>query len=92
MIKTITRVPTFKRQYKRLNKKHYDMQLLQTAITALVEQNTDLLRTKYNDHHLAGMQGLRELHILSDWLLVYSIDESSLQLYLLATGSHDEVL
>lgn len=92
MIKTITRVPTFKRQYKRLNKKHYDMQLLQTAITALVEQNTDLLRTKYNDHHLAGMQGLRELHILSGWLLVYSIDESSLQLYLLATGSHDEVL
>lgn len=92
MIKTITRVPTFKRQYKRLNKKHYDMQLLKTAITALVEQNTDLLRTKYRDHHLIGMQGLRELHILSDWLLVYSIDESSLQLYLLATGSHDEVL
>ncbi|GEN94094.1 type II toxin-antitoxin system YafQ family toxin [Pediococcus ethanolidurans] len=92
MIKTITRVPTFKRQYKRLNKKHYDTQLLKTAITALVEQNTDLLRTKYHDHHLIGMHGLRELHILSDWLLVYSIDESSLQLYLLATGSHDEVL
>ncbi|WP_317764743.1 type II toxin-antitoxin system RelE/ParE family toxin [Pediococcus ethanolidurans] len=68
------------------------MQLFQTAITALVEQNTDLLRTKYNDHHLIGMQGLRELHILNDWLLVYSIDESSLQEYLLATGSHDEVL
>lgn len=47
---------------------------------------------EYNDHQLTGShEGLRELHIEKDWLLVYKIVNRELKLYLLATGNHNEV-
>lgn len=89
----IKRTPTFKRNYKQLKKKHYDMQKLETVLRLLVQQQTEVLRRKYKDHALQGnKQGLRELHIEKDWLLVYEIRNDVLELWLLATGKHDDVL
>jgi mRNA interferase YafQ len=52
-----------------------------------------MLITHYRDHALTGnLQGYRELHIDSDWLLVYRIENNTLTLILVATGSHDELL
>lgn len=54
----------------------------------------DLLKTGeplseiYHDHQLKGdLEDLRECHIESDWLLVYSIDEGELILLETATGT-----
>lgn len=89
----IRRTPTFKRNYKSLKKKHYDMQKLETVLELLLQQQTEVLYRKYKDHALKGnKQGLRELHIEKDWLLIYEIKNEILELWLLATGKHDDVL
>ncbi|MFD1466449.1 type II toxin-antitoxin system YafQ family toxin [Lapidilactobacillus mulanensis] len=92
MIKEIVRSSKFKRQYKKLMKKHYDQTLFEDALHALVFQETAKLNTKFKDHQLVDRAGIRELHISGDWLLLYQIDGEKLILYLLETGSHDELL
>lgn len=92
MIKEIIRTPHFKRDYKALQKKHYDMRLFEQTLRTLVAQDNDLLRGRYRDHALKGeWAGYRELHISGDWLLVYRINEGRLQLVLTRTGSHDDL-
>ena len=92
MIESIFRTPRFKRDYKALVKKHYDMGLFEAAVRALVAQDADILSTRYRDHALKGeWEGYRELHISGDWLLIYRINERELQLVLTRTGSHDEL-
>ena len=54
MIKSILRTPRFKRDYKALAKKHYNMSLFEEAVRTLVAQDTDVLRTRYRDHALKG--------------------------------------
>ena len=47
---------------------------------------------QYRDHQLKGNMGeYRELHIESDWLLIYKIDGINLLLYLERTGSHADL-
>lgn len=92
MIKRIVRTPHFKRDYKALLKKHFNMKLFEAALIALVAQDEGLLRTRFKDHALKGeWAGYRELHISGDWLLVYRIEEDQLQLVLTRTGSHDDL-
>lgn len=92
MIKTIVRTPHFKRDYKALLKKHYDMRLFEQALKVLVEQDSERLRGRYKDHALKGeWAGYRELHVAGDWLLVYRIENATLKLVLTRTGSHDDL-
>ncbi|MBO1305889.1 type II toxin-antitoxin system YafQ family toxin [Enterococcus sp. 669A] len=89
----IRETPTFKRDFKRIKKKHYDMHKLKVAVSLIVAQEKETLIRKYKDHSLVGnWQGYRELHIQKDWLLIYRIDENELILTLTRTGSHDEIL
>ena len=84
--------PSFERNYKALKKKHYNMSKIDEVLGLLIDQETDILKQKYKDHALKGnKKGLRELHIENDWLLVYRIDNDQLELWLLATGSHDQL-
>lgn len=84
--------PPFERNYKALKKKHYDMSKIDEVLGLLIDRKTSILRQKYKDHALKGnKQGLRELHIENDWLLVYRIDNDRLELWLLTRGSHDQV-
>ena len=60
----------FKRDYRLMKKRGYDMELLRDVV--------DLLRAgipldeKYHDHQLiADFAGGRECHIRPDWLLIY---------------------
>lgn len=90
---TIEFTPSFKRDYKRMMKKHYDETEYKKVIELLVNMEQEILRTKYRDHALQGnWKGYRELHIQPDWLLVYKIDNKKLILTLVRTGSHDKIL
>lgn len=92
MIRSILRTPRFKRDYKSLMRKHYNANLFEAAVRALVTQDADVLRTRYRDHALKGeWEGYRELHVSGDWLLIYRIDDDELQLVLTRTGSHDQL-
>lgn len=85
--------PSFKRDYKRMMKKHYNETEFRKVINLLVNQEQEVLRTKYKDHALQGnWKGFRELHVQSDWLLIYKIDGKKLILTLVRTDSHDKIL
>ena len=90
---TIEFTPSFKRDYKRMMKKHYNETEFRKVINLLVNQEQEVLRTKYKDHALQGnWKGFRELHVQSDWLLIYKIDGKKLILTVVRTGSHDKIL
>lgn len=90
---TIEFTPSFKRDYKRMMKKHYNETEFRKVINLLVNQEQEVLRTKYKDHALQGnWKGFRELHVQSDWLLIYKIDGKKLILTLVRAGSHGKIL
>jgi mRNA interferase YafQ len=92
MLKSVFRTQRFKRDIKALLKKHYRPEILKNAITALMDQDQSLLRTKYRDHALTGeWTGYREIHCSGDWLIIYRINKAELQLVLVRSGSHDEL-
>ncbi|MDR3600406.1 MAG: type II toxin-antitoxin system YafQ family toxin [Desulfosporosinus sp.] len=61
----------FKRDFKAVIKRGYDVRLLEEVLNLLVQEKT--LPQKYLDHPLAGnYTGHRECHITSNWLLIYN--------------------
>ena len=87
---TIKYQATFKKDYKRVKKRGYDIRLLEKTIALLAEGKA--LPAEYRDHALVGdYSGCRECHIAPDWLLVYEIVEDELLLYLTRTGTHSDL-
>lgn len=81
----------FKKDYKTMKKRGYNMQLLSKVVDTLAMGK--VLDEKYRDHKLIGnYQGCRECHITPDWLLIYEISGDELILYLTRTGSHSDLL
>ena len=84
----------YKKGRKRAAKRGLDLSLLDATITIL--QTGAELPKEYKDHALKGDRlGQRECHVdgkKGDWLLVYEKIENALVLYLIDTGTHDEVL
>lgn len=87
---TIKYETTFKRDYKRIVKRGYDIRRLETVIELLA--NGQKLPVQYRDHSLSGeYAGCRECHITPDWLLIYEINNKELILYLTRTGTHSDL-
>ena len=87
---TIKYETTFKKDYKRIVKRGYDIRLFETVIDILANEKP--LPPKYKDHDLTGsFTGFRECHITPDWLLIYQVDGQELILYLTRTGSHSDL-
>ena len=87
---TIRYQSAFKKDYKRIIKRGYNTLLLEEVIRILSSGKS--LPKKYLDHELSGnYSGFRECHITPDWLLIYSINDSELILYLTRTGSHSDL-
>ena len=87
---TIKYQTAFKKDYKRIKKRGYDVRLLEKAIELLATEKG--LPAEYHDHALSGdYRGCRECHIAPDWLLVYEIVERDLVLYLTRTGTHSDL-
>lgn len=80
----------FKRDYKRIKKRKFNISELQAVVTILAEGKT--LPETYRDHALIGTyRNARECHIKPDWLLIYSISNEILVLELMRTGSHSDL-
>ena len=87
---TIERTSRFKKDFKIINKRGYDIELLKEVITILA--NGESLPEKYLDHPLKGsFKGCRECHITPDWLMKYEISEDTLVLYLTRTGTYSDL-
>jgi len=86
----IERSSLFKKDYKTVKKRGYDISLLLEVIEILA--NGEILPEKYKDHELKGKYiGFRECHITPDWLLIYKIKENLLILALTRTGTHSDL-
>lgn len=90
----IEQVPTFKRNVKKLKRKHYDMERLKKVVKLIVENYVEELKRK---HKLGIIKGTRptvwHVHVdrsyNDDWVLCYRIENNRLVLLLLTTGNHD---
>ena len=81
---TIKYQTAFKKDYKRIVRRGYDVRLLEEVISILAEQKP--LPEIYRDHNLSG-----ECHITPDWLLIYEIKNNELVLCLTRTGTHSDL-
>ena len=80
----------FKKDYKLIKKRHYNVDLLKEVVAKLA--NGEPLPEKHKDPSLSGnWSGHRECHISPDWLLIYQIDNNTLVLTLTHTGSHSDL-
>ena len=87
---TIRYETSFKKDFKRVVKRGYDIRLMEKVIEILANEQT--LPAKYKDHSLTGdYKDCRECHITPDWLLIYQINNDELILYLTRTGSHSDL-
>lgn len=80
----------FKRDFKAIVKRGYDIKLFEEVLRLLVEEKP--LPPRYLDHPLVGNYGgHRECHIAPDWLLIYKIEKDILTLTLTRTGTHSDL-
>jgi len=80
----------YRKDIKRIKKQGLDLSLLNAVLEALLAGES--LHEKYKDHALKGNYiGMRECHILPDWLLIYTINKDKLILTATRTGSHAEL-
>lgn len=80
----------FKKSYKLMKKRGYDLTLLENVITKLSKGIP--LEEKHRNHMLTGnFAGYHECHIKPDWLLIYLIENDILTLTMIDTGSHADL-
>ena len=82
----------YRKCYKLLLRRGYDMSKLDKTILLLMSGNP--MPLKYKDHPLKGnFKGQRECHVdgLPDWLLTYKKDSGRLILLLTGTGTHADL-
>ena len=82
---------SYRKQYRLLEKRGYDMECLDEVVILLA--SGEALPPKYRDHPLRGdRHGYRDCHIQGDWVLIYKIDKGMLTLILSETGTHSDLL
>ena len=80
----------FKKERKNQQKRGYDLKLLDGALYLLI--NEIELSSDYRDHELIGnYKDCRELHLSSDWLLIYKIDYQLKEITFIRTGTHTDL-
>ena len=78
----------YKRDYKRVAKRRYDLDLLDAVLDKLAAGQA--LPSERRDHLLKGdWQGYRECHIEPDWLLIYRGSDDEVELA--RTGMHADL-
>ena len=78
----------FKKDYKKCQKRGWDIDLLKSVVTILAAPAT--LPSQNRDHNLTGnYAGHRDCHLKPDWLLIYESDGNNL--YLERTGTHSDL-
>ena len=88
-VRTSTR---FDRDYKRILKRGVSEKKFKKVVSILISGKK--LPPKYRDHALTSSKNyknMRECHIEPDWLLVYQIENDTLTLFLVRTGTHSDL-
>lgn len=84
----ILRTSQFKRDVKLAQKRGKDTDSLRKVIETVAQGRT--LSSQHRDHQLKGVfADCRECHIEGDWLLIYRLEGSNLQL--VRTGTHADL-
>lgn len=80
----------FRKDLKRAKKRGFKMEKLTEVINTIA--NGKPLAEKYRDHNLTGnYHSFRECHVEPDWLLIYRIEGTELELFLFRTGTHSDL-
>ncbi len=78
----------FERDYKRMQKRHKEIEKLRKIMRKLQKQES--LDPKHNDHPLTGeFKDSRDCHIEPDWVLIYRVAGDTI--YFERTGSHSDL-
>ena len=87
---TLETTTQFRKDYKRVKKRGYNLTLLKTVIDSLLADEP--LDRRHRDHALTGdMANFRECHIQPDWLLIYRKERNRLILVAHRTGTHADL-
>ena len=87
----VFRAKRFRKNLKKMLRRGKDVNKLNEVVLKLAQGET--LPPKYRDHALSGdLDGLRDCHIESDWVLLYFYTSTSeLVLTLTDTGTHSDL-
>jgi mRNA interferase YafQ len=81
---------SFKKHYKRIQKRGYDVSLLFQLMEQLMEQG--FVDNSYKPHKLSGnYSGYWECHLQPDWLLIWEINKQEKRIVLHYTGTHSDL-
>ncbi len=87
-MRSVLATEQYKRDVRRLYKKHYEVHFLSTVTKIL--QRDGIVPIQYGPHKLHGKwSGYFECHLEKDWLLIYKTDAKFVYLY--RTGSHHDL-
>ena len=86
----VVKTKRFRKSLKKMLRRGKDIGKLEAVVQILA--SGEPLPPQYHDHALVNdLAGLRDCHIESDWLLVYQIKADVLCLYLMRTGTHEDL-
>jgi len=81
---------SFKKDYKRIKKRAYNLALLTEVFSQLIEKGC--VDNQFHPHKLTGnYSGCWECHLQTDGLLVWEVEEESKLIKLIATGTHSDL-
>lgn len=86
----IVKTTRYRKELKKMLRRGKDIRKIGAVVKMLAMGET--LPPQYHDHALSGdLAGLRDCHIESDWVLLYSIEDDLLVLTLTRTGTHSDL-
>ncbi len=87
---TLSFTSQFKRDFKTIQKRRYDLNLLENVFTQL--QSGEKLPDKLKPHKLSGNYAdCWECHIKPDWLLIWKQNDPAKEIQLVRTGTHSDL-
>jgi len=80
----------FKKDFKLLRKRNYDLSKLEIVLDLLVKN--EILPEKYKEHPLKNSkEKYIDCHILPDWLLIFKRNNTEKTIILVRTGTHSDL-
>ena len=90
MILKVIRSNRFLKDLEIAKRRGFNLSKLAFVVDKLA--NREQLEPKYKDHSLSGeYKDFRECHVQPDWLLIYTIDDEELELFLFRNGTHSDL-
>jgi mRNA interferase YafQ len=87
---TLVYTNRFKKDFKLLQKRGFNMDLLKTVIIAL-EENGEL-PPENSPHKLSGdYSGFWEAHIKNDWIIIWKTYQAENEIWLARSGTHSDL-